>query len=247
MAEQQLNQINGSGESEAKHTTHTPQLPNESAASYKTRANAHYNARIFMRQSMMIVVCVGLFMVVQAASSAVAAEEGGARRLGAIYGGYQTAEYSFGDAVMSVGGVYLGAGASVFADWLEVEASIGYTVGDTDDLNTALVSDLETVMFNVVLKPTYHIENFSIYGKVGLNYSLVTYSVGWGLWSTSAFGGVVGGGASYDFDNGFGLHIECLSYIGTDSIQYDGPSDGSAQGGDIDYSPEVRIGGSFSF
>lgn len=223
------------------------QLHNESAASYKTRANAHYNARIVMRQSMMIAVCVGLLMGVQAASSAVAAEDGGARRLWSIYGGYQMAEYSYGDADMSVAGVYLGAGTSVLADWLEVEVSIGYSVGDANDLDTELVSDLETVNLNVVLKPTYHIENFSIYGKAGLNYSTIYYSVGWGGWTSTAFGGVIGGGASYDFDSGFGLHVELLSYIGTDSIEYDGPSDGSAQGGDIDYSPEVRIGGSFSF
>lgn len=204
-------------------------------------------ARSVMQQSMMKVVCVGLLMVVQTASSAVVAEGGGARPLLSISGGYQMADYSLGNAEMDVAGAYLGAGTTVLADWLDFEGSIGYSVGDSEDLNSALVSDLETVHLNLVLKPTYRIENFAIYGIGGLNYSIVYYSVGWGSWSTSALGGVVGGGASYKFDNGFGLHAEVLSYIGTDSIEYDGPSDGSAQGGDIDYSPEVRIGVSYSF
>lgn len=204
-------------------------------------------ARSVIQQSIMKVVCVGVLMVVQTASSAVAAEEDGARRQLSIMGGYQMADYSLGNSEMDVAGVYLGAGTSILADWLDFEMTLGYSVGDSEDLNTVLVSDLETVHLNAVLKPTYHIENFAIYGIGGLNYSVVYYSVGWGSWSTSALGGVVGGGASYKFDNGFGLHAEVLSYIGTDSIEYDGASDGSAQGGDVDYSPEIRIGASYSF
>ncbi len=203
--------------------------------------------RSLMQQSMMKGVCVGVLMVVQAASSAVAAEDDGARPLLSISGGYQMADYSLGNAEMDVSGAYLSSGITVIADWLDFEGSIGYSVGNSDDLNSELVSDLETVHLNLVLKPTYHLENFAIYGIGGLNYSVVYYSVGWGSWSTSALGGVFGGGASYKFDNGFGLHAEVLSYMGTDSIEYDGPSDGSARGGDIDYSPEIRIGASYSF
>lgn len=202
-----------------------------------------------MQPTINALTCLGLLTLLLAASPASAEVEDGVqtRHRGAVHGGYQMADYSLGGAEMDVAGAYLALAGSVFSDWLEVEVSIGYSVGDSEELKSALVSDLETVNLNAVLKPTYHIDNFSVYGKAGLNYSTVYYSVGWGLWTTSAFGGVFGGGASYDFDNGIGLHAEVLSYVGTDSIEYDGPSDGSAQGGDIDYSPEIRIGLSYSF
>lgn len=214
-------------------------------ASPKPCVISYHTAKVFLQKSMTIVVCLGLGMVVQASSTALAAETGEGYNFSSFIG-YQTAEYSYGDASMSVSGIYLGAG-SHFSNWLEVEVSLGYTVGNADELDSALVSDLETLNLNLVLKPVYRIDNFSIYGKAGLNYSTIYYSVGWGSWSTTGFGGVLGGGASYNFDNGFGVHAELLSYIGTDSVEYDGPSNNPSQGGDIDYSSEFRIGVSLSF
>lgn len=68
-------------------------------------------------------------MVVQAANSEVVAEGGGARPLLSISGGYQMADYSLGNSKMGVAGVYLGAGTSVLADWLDFEMSLGYRDG----------------------------------------------------------------------------------------------------------------------
>ena len=163
----------------------------------------------------------------------------------AVRAGYQMGTYSLGDADMDVAGGYLGAAYAFAGDWLAVQGTFGYNFGDSYELNSDLVSDFETVTLNLVLKPYYRIGDLSIYAKAGLNYAVTYYSVGWGSWSTSGLGMAAGAGASYDIGEHFGVEAEVLYYPGNDSIDYDGAPEES--GGTLDYSPEIRLGGYFSF
>lgn len=188
--------------------------------------------------------------------------------------GYQTGSWG-GDADFldqSQGG-YLSFGSSVLP-WLAVEARLGGTTSSADgesvDLSTEELQSLLDMIFpgetvpsgmtatakeeftlnainaDLILKPMYTIEQFSVYGIVGV--SFLFYDMETEVSATATYlgetytesvsdnetdsevGFILGGGVAYDFGN-FGINAEVSTY------QY----------GDFDITPLVSIGGTYNF
>jgi len=186
------------------------------------------------------VLCIAL--VVALAGIGYAEEQAAKERYVGL--GYQGATYNEDgfDEDIQMNGAYISYG-SKFHEYIAGEIKIGFLTGTLDMDNAFgtgvdISATLTGVNTDIIIKPQYAIEQFSVYGMLGLSFLFTSIDVEGSFGGVtesetttdSALGFVIGAGVAYDFGN-FGVNAEVSTY------QYS----------DYDLTPLFSIGGRYNF
>lgn len=190
------------------------------------------------------VLSIAMMTLMAVAITHAAGEEDASEKKSYLGLGYQGATYNEDgfDETINMNGAYISYGASVIP-WLDLELQLGFLTGSLDEANYAgtgvdIESTLTGVNIDILAQPTYTIEQFSVYGMLGLSMLFTSIDVEGTMGSVSesetttdsTFGFILGAGVAYDFGK-FGVNAEISTY------QYS----------DYDLTPLYSIGGRYNF